>query len=251
MSRRPLIAGNWKMHLTCGQAVQLAQEIAASCGSCLDRDIMIAPAFTALAAVADALSDSTVKIGAQNVAWAMEGAFTGEISPLMLHDLKVEFVILGHSERRHIFHEDDSMINRRLHAAFQGGLTPILCIGETLEEREGEATFSVLDTQVAKGLEGVTAVQSQKLVLAYEPVWAIGTGKTATKEQAQEVHHFLRERLASRYEKKIADEIRILYGGSVKPDNIDSLMAQKDIDGALVGGAALKAESFVRIARFQ
>lgn len=251
MSRRPLIAGNWKMHLTRSQAVHLAQEVSASCKDCPDRDIMIAPAFTALAAVADALMGSPVKLGAQNSAWAMEGAFTGEISPLMLQDLKVNYVILGHSERRQIFGEDDGMINRRLHAALQCDLIPILCIGETLAEREREATFSVLELQVTKGLAGLTSAQLGQLVLAYEPVWAIGTGKTATKEQAQEVHYFLRELLASHHQKKIADEIRILYGGSVKPDNIDSLMAQPDIDGALVGGAALTAESFVRIVRFQ
>ena len=251
MSRRPLIAGNWKMYLTRDESVQLARSVASRCSRCDDRDVMIAPAFTALASVVEAVKGSGLHVGAQNVAWEQEGAFTGEISPLMLKDLGVNTVIIGHSERRHIFGETDRMINQRLQAALNNNLCPIVCIGETLSERESGDTFSVLESQLSKGLATITPAQALQVVLAYEPVWAIGTGKTATKEQAQEVHHFLRQLLTTLYEKNIAEEVRILYGGSVKPDNIDNLMIQPDIDGVLVGGAALKAESFERIVCFQ
>ncbi|WP_310599933.1 triose-phosphate isomerase [Desulfobulbus sp.] len=251
MNRRPLIAGNWKMHLTVAEAVRLAQAAAAASGACPDRDVMVAPAFTALAKVCEAVGDTPLQVAAQNVAWDKEGAYTGEISALMLTDLGVRLAIVGHSERRQIFGEIDAMINRRLLGALAGGLQPVLCVGETLEERESNRTFSVLERQMRQGLQGVAKEEMFRLVLAYEPVWAIGTGKTATKEQAQEVHAFLRQFLADAYEKNIADAVRILYGGSVKPENIDSLMAQPDIDGALVGGAALNAESFDRIIRFQ
>ena len=251
MSRRPLIAGNWKMHLSLGEAAALARALAASCGNCTDREVMIAPAFTALAAVAEAVRGSAIRVGAQNVAWEREGAFTGEVSPPMLTGIGVEMAIVGHSERRQIFREDDTMINRRLLAALADGLVPVLCIGETLEEREAERTFAVLEGQLRSGLQGVTTAEASRVVLAYEPVWAIGTGKTASKEQAQEVHGFLRGLLGQLFEKNIAESIRILYGGSVKPDNIDALMAQPDIDGALVGGAALTAESFERIVHFR
>ena len=251
MSRRPLIAGNWKMHLSLGEAAALARALAASCGNCTDREVMIAPAFTALAAAAEAIKGSAIRVGAQNVAWEREGAFTGEVSPPMLTGIGVEMAIVGHSERRQIFREDDTMINRRLLAALAAGLVPVLCIGETLEEREAERTFAVLEGQLRSGLQGVTTAEASRVVLAYEPVWAIGTGKTASKEQAQEVHGFLRGLLGQLFEKNIAESIRILYGGSVKPDNIDALMAQPDIDGALVGGAALTAESFERIVHFR
>ena len=251
MSRRPLIAGNWKMHLSLGEAAALARALAASCGNSNDREVMIAPAFIALAAVAEAVRGSAIRVGAQNVAWEREGAFTGEVSPPMLTGIGVEMAIVGHSERRQIFREDDTMINRRLLAALAAGLVPVLCIGETLEEREAERTFAVLEGQLRSGLQGVTAAEASRVVLAYEPVWAIGTGKTASKEQAQEVHGFLRGLLGQLFEKNIAESIRILYGGSVKPDNIDALMAQPDIDGALVGGAALTAESFERIVHFR
>jgi triosephosphate isomerase len=251
MSRRPLIAGNWKMHLTLNKAVQLAQAVVATCGKYTDRDIMIAPPFTALASVAAAVQGSNIQVGAQNVSWEKEGAYTGEISPLMLNDLGVSMAIIGHSERRQIFGEDNTMINRKLHAALSAGITPVFCIGETLDDREAGATFTVLETQLCKGMELVTPEQITTVVLAYEPVWAIGTGKTASKEQAQEVHGFLRGLLTGMYEKNIAETVRILYGGSVKPENIDDLMAQPDIDGALVGGAALNAESFERIIRFR
>jgi len=250
MARTPLIAGNWKMYLTTARAVELAGAVAASCTGLSDREVMISPSFTALAAVAEAVAGSPVRVAGQNVAWEKEGAYTGEISPVMLQDAGVDMVILGHSERRHIFGEDDAMVNRRLLAALQFELTPILCVGETLDERESGNTFKVVEEQLGQGVKGVTAGQMKQVVVAYEPVWAIGTGKTATKEQAQEVHSFIRNVLAELYEKTLADEIRILYGGSVKPENVDSLMAQPDIDGALVGGAALKFESFDRIIHF-
>lgn len=251
MSRTPLIAGNWKMHLTRAEAVALASAVAAASKGLTDRVVMIAPPFTALAAVKDAVAGSPVKVAAQNVGWDKEGAFTGEVSPPMLLDAGAEMVIIGHSERRHVFGEDNAMINRRLLAALQFGLTPILCVGETLAERESDSTFTVIEEQLAQGLAQVTAAEMGKVVVAYEPVWAIGTGKTASNEQAQEVHAFIRELLTRFYEKTLADSIRILYGGSVKPDNVDSLMARPDIDGVLVGGASLKADAFERIIHFR
>jgi len=250
MTRTPLIAGNWKMHLTRAESVELAQAVAAASKGLTDREVMIAPAYISLAAVKEAVADSPVRVAAQNVAWEKQGAFTGEVSPPMLQDVGVDMVILGHSERRHVFGEDNAMVNQRLLGALHFGLSPILCVGETLDEREQGNTFTVVGEQLSRGLTGVQAEQMQQLVIAYEPVWAIGTGKTATKEQAQEVHAFIRTVLGDLYEKTLADSVRILYGGSVKPENIDSLMAQADVDGALVGGAALQAESFARIINF-
>ncbi|MCW5205608.1 triose-phosphate isomerase [Desulfobulbus sp. F5] len=251
MQRTPLIAGNWKMYLTRAEAVRLASAVAAASQGLTDREVMIAPPFTALAAVKEAVAGSPVKVAAQNVGWEKEGAFTGEISPPMLLDAGAEMVIIGHSERRHVFGESNAMINRRLRAALQSGLLPILCVGETLAEREAGSTFTVVEEQLAQGLADVTAVQMDSVVIAYEPVWAIGTGKTASKEQAQEVHAFIRASLAQLYEKTLAERIRILYGGSVKPENVDSLMAQSDIDGVLVGGASLNATAFERIIHFK
>jgi len=250
MKRIPLIAGNWKMHLTIGEAVSLAQEIAKSSQGLEGREVMIAPAATAIAAVAEAVAGSPVLVGGQNVAWEQQGAYTGEISPLMLKDAGATMAIVGHSERRHIFGEDNTMVNQRMLGALASGLTPVLCVGETLDEREEGLTLKVLEVQVCEGLEGIKSDQVQQVVVAYEPVWAIGTGKTASKEQAQEVHRFIRDVLGDLYEKKLAEQIRILYGGSVKPDNVDALMAMPDIDGALVGGAALQAASFERIIHF-
>ena len=231
-------------------ACQLAAEIGKCSAGLDDRDVLLAPPFTVLSEVAHVLQGSGVLIASQNVCWEEKGAFTGEISPTMVKSAGGSAAIIGHSERRHIFLEDDDMVNRRVRGALAFGLTPILCIGETLEEREGEQTFTVLEEQVRKGLADVSRDDAQRCVVAYEPVWAIGTGKTATKEQAQEAHAFVRNLLAEMYEKDVADSIRILYGGSVKPDNVDELMAQADIDGALVGGAALDAESFCRIINF-
>ena len=250
MDRKPLIAGNWKMHLSVEEAVQLASSLAEGCRELTDRDVMLAPAYTSLAAVAAAVRGTAIQVAGQNVCWEKEGAYTGEISPVMLKDAGATMVILGHSERRHIFKEDDELVNRRLQGALAYGLIPILCVGETLDEREKGATFDVLERQISKGLQKVASADASSVVIAYEPVWAIGTGKTAGNEQAQEAHKFIRGVVAAIYEKTLADQIRILYGGSVKPENIDSLMAEPDIDGALVGGAALKSESFDRIIHF-
>ncbi len=248
--RRPLLVGNWKMHTTILEAYLLVSEIGKCAAGLDDRDVLLAPPQIALHEVARVLQNSDVSIASQNVCWKGEGAFTGEISPTMVKAAGGTASIIGHSERRQIFHEDNEMVNKRVLGALKYDLMPILCIGETLEERESEKTFGVLEEQVRQGLAGVTAENMEKVVVAYEPVWAIGTGKTATKEQAQEVHAFIRKLLAEMFKKDIAESVRILYGGSVKPDNVDELMAQADIDGALVGGAALKAESFCRIINF-
>lgn len=250
MKRRSLIAGNWKMHLAMDEAAGLASALV-DLGLPPDRDAMVAPPATALAAVNKVISSSSLALGAQNVCWQDEGAFTGELSPLMLRDAGCSMVIVGHSERRQLFFEDDSMVNRRLLAASRRGLLPILCIGETIEQRQNNETFTVLENQLRLGLAGLDLDPDPALVIAYEPVWAIGTGQTATVGQAQEVHVFVRGLLADIYEKKIADGIRILYGGSVKAENIDEFMAQEDIDGALVGGAALDPDSFSRIINFK
>jgi triosephosphate isomerase len=251
MPRRPLLAGNWKMHLTISEAKKLASSIAQSAADLQDRDVMIAPPFTALAPVSETLADSKVILAGQNASWAEQGAFTGDISPLMLKDAGCAMAILGHSERRHIFAESDEMINRRVKSCLASGLTPILCIGETLAEREAGETFKVLEAQLRLGLKEVPIKSEKDIIIAYEPVWAIGTGRTATAEQAQEVHAFVRNLLEDIIEKNIATGIRILYGGSVNAENVDLLMAQNDVDGALVGGAALNAESFDRIIHFQ
>ncbi len=251
MQRRPLIAGNWKMHKTVLEACQLASEIMKECEGLTDRDVMLSPPYTALSEVTYTVRESQIMTASQNVCWGEQGAFTGEISPAMLKDIGVAAAIIGYSERRQIFKEDNALINKRIHGAIRHGLLPILCIGETLEEREQEKTFDVLENQVREGLAEINAAKTKKLVIAYEPVWAIGTGKTATTEQAQAAHAFIRTLLGDIYEKDIAEQVRILYGGSVKPDNVDDLMAQPDIDGALVGGAALEARSFGRIINFQ
>jgi len=251
MTRRPLIAGNWKMHTTVTEAEQLAAAVVQAAQGKTDRDVMIAPPYTALAAVGKVLAGSGVQLGAQNVHWEETGAFTGEISPGMLKDVGCTMAIVGHSERRHVFGETDFMINRRLTGALKIGIIPVFCIGETLKQRETGQTMQVLEDQVRAGLVGVELSSGDQLVIAYEPVWAIGTGKTATEEQAQEAHGFIRGLLEVMFEKNIAGQMRILYGGSAKPENIDTLLQQPDIDGGLVGGAALKAESFERIICFQ
>lgn len=250
MKRRPLLAGNWKMHTTVIDACQLAAEIGKCSAGLADRDVLLAPPYTVLSEVAHVLHGSEILIASQNVCWEAEGAFTGEISPTMVKSAGGTAAIIGHSERRQIFFEDHALINKRVLGALTFGLMPIFCIGETLEERESGKTFQVLEEQLREGLAGVDSGGMEKTVVAYEPVWAIGTGKTATKEQAQEAHAFIRKLLAEIFEKDIADTVRILYGGSVKAGNIDELMAQPDIDGALVGGAALDAESFCRIINF-
>lgn len=250
-NRRPLIAGNWKMHTTVVDGCRLALDLAKGWQSKEDREVLVAPPFTILSEVAHVLEGSAIMVAAQNVCWEEKGAFTGEISPTMVRDAGGRAAIVGHSERRQLFGESDALVNRRLRGALAFGLMGILCIGETLEEREQERTFAVLSQQVKRGLEGVSAAEMARVVVAYEPVWAIGTGRTASKEQAQEAHAFIRGVLAKKFEKSVAEQTRILYGGSVKPTNIDELMRQPDIDGALVGGAALEAESFLRIIHFQ
>jgi len=239
------------MNLTISQAEELAASVMKAADDVNDRDIMLAPAFTSLPAVSRIVKDSQVILAAQNVCWEESGAFTGEISPAMLQELSCSMVIIGHSERRHIFGEDGPLLKRRLQGCLRHNLTPILCVGETLEEREAGYTFTRLKNQIKEALEGVEIDTAARLIIAYEPVWAIGTGKTASTDQAQEVHLFLRGVLGEILQKDIAAAIRILYGGSVNPDNVDALMAQDDIDGALVGGAALKTKAFERIIRFQ
>ncbi len=250
MSRTPLLAGNWKMNLALDEAVQLAAAVVESCRGLAGREVMVAPAFLHIPAVARVLQGTSVLLAGQNMCWEKRGAFTGEVSGPMLKEAGASMVILGHSERRHVFGEDDELINRRLRGALACDLTPILCLGETLEEREADQIFEVLEGQLLRGLGGLDPEEANRVVLAYEPVWAIGTGRTAGPEQAREVHAFLRSVLADRFEKTLAESVRILYGGSVNPENIDSLMAEPDIDGALVGGAALKSESFDRIIHF-
>ncbi|MEE4165068.1 MAG: triose-phosphate isomerase [Desulfocapsaceae bacterium] len=251
MKRKALIAGNWKMHTTLVDGCALAAGVAKSYAAREDREVLIAPPFTIISEVSHVVGDSGIIVAGQNVCWETAGAFTGEVSPTMLRDAGATAVIIGHSERRQIFGEDDELINKRVRGALKFKLQVILCVGETLEEREGGTTFSVLERQIRSGLEQVSARQMEKVVIAYEPVWAIGTGKIASNEQAQETHAFIRGLIVRLFEKGVADDLRILYGGSVKPVNIDELMAQADIDGALVGGAALDVESFGRIINFK
>lgn len=247
--RRGLIAGNWKMYKTGPQAAGLATELKSLVGDVRNVDIMVAPAFTALTVVADVIAGSVISLGAQDLFWEDEGAYTGEISAPMLVAAGCTHVIVGHSERRQHFGETNATVNRKIRVALKGGLTPVFCIGESEAQREAGATFSVVQTQLEEGLAGLNADWARKVIIAYEPVWAIGTGKTATTDQAQEVHGFIRGRLETAYGNSVANSIRILYGGSTKPENIGDLMAMADIDGALVGGASLKAESFASMVR--
>jgi triosephosphate isomerase (TIM) len=250
MLRKSLIAGNWKMHTTIDKACQLAKEVDQTFNGASDREVLLAPPFTALKAVCETLSNSSIIVASQNICWEEKGAFTGEISPVMVKDCGAKAAIIGHSERRQLFYETDELINKRVQGTLAASLMAILCIGETLEQRENNQTFELLGSQIQKGLKDVESDHMKQVVIAYEPVWAIGTGRTATKEQAQEVHLFIRQLIEKMYEKSIADQLRILYGGSVKPANIDELMEQPDIDGALVGGAALDADSFGRIINY-
>ena len=249
--RMPLMAGNWKMHYTAAEAVALVEELKQGITRFHDREVVVAPTFTALPAVANALSGSPIRLAAQNCHWEKQGAYTGEISPPMLKDVGCHYVIIGHSERRQYFRETDQEVNLKAAALLAHRLTPILCIGETIEQRQGGKTLEVLAEQLGGGLSGLEAPPADRIVIAYEPIWAIGTGLTATTEQAQEAHAFIRERLVKWCNKTVANQIRILYGGSVKPDNVDALMAMPDIDGVLVGGASLKGPSFIRIVEFQ
>lgn len=249
--RRPLIAGNWKMFKTCSEAVETAKHLLKLVSKTTDVDVMIAPPFTALAQVSDVVKGSCISVGAQNLFWEAEGAYTGEISPSMLVSAGCRYVIIGHSERRQYFNETDESVNRKIKSSLKNGLIPVMCVGESEKERELRETFSVLDKQIKNGLEDFSPDDLKTLVIAYEPVWAIGTGKTATAEQAQEVHEFLRAMLEKKFGNRLAKSMRILYGGSVKPNNIAELMSMPDIDGALVGGASLDPETFSKIIQFQ
>jgi triosephosphate isomerase len=250
-ARKVLIAANWKMFKTIPEAVEFANTVQKETGACDDREVVIAPPFTALQSVRSVLSQKGYHLSAQNCHWEEKGAFTGEVSPVMLKSLGCDYVIVGHSERRQIFGETDEMIRKKTAAVLEHGMLPIICVGEILDQRERGKTFEVVGSQVEKALQGLKSAQAEQLVIAYEPVWAIGTGKTATPGQAQEVHSFIRGRLESIFGKDVAEKIRILYGGSVKPDNVDSLMAEPDIDGALVGGASLEVGSFKRLIQFK
>lgn len=249
--RRPLIAGNWKMNLTLDQGVSLVREVAGGIQGLEGVDILVCPPFTALIHIRGALENTPIHLGAQNMHWESSGAFTGEVSGNMLLEVGCTHVILGHSERRLLFGETDELIDRKVSSATDLGLTPILCVGETLEQRESGQTFEVLRDQLEGSLDHALRAGSlaPSLIIAYEPVWAIGTGKTATPDQAQEAHSFIRQWIAGHFDEGRAESLRILYGGSVKPENIASLMSQDDIDGALVGGASLKADSFLGIIR--
>jgi triosephosphate isomerase (TIM) len=250
-TRRPFISGNWKMYKTGQEAVESAKALKALVSDVTDVDIMIAPTFTALAQVAAQLQSSPIALGAQNMHWASEGAYTGEISPKMLLSAGCSHVIIGHSERRQFFGETDQSINRKIKAAIEADLIPVFCIGETEAQRDAGQTFSVLDKQVQNGLETLVSDALQTLIVAYEPVWAIGTGKSATSAQAQEVHLHVRQWFAQNFSTELAQGLRILYGGSVKPSNVKELMAMPDIDGALVGGASLDPESFSQLVHFK
>jgi triosephosphate isomerase (TIM) len=250
--RKPVIAGNWKMYKLLDEAVQTAlalKPLVANAGHC---EVVIAPVFTALKTVADRLEGSNIQVAAQDCAEQNEfGARTGEVAPAMLADVGCSHVIIGHSERRQFFAETDTSVNRKTKAALEAGLTAVVCVGEMLAEREAGHAESVVETQLNGGLEGLTVRDMERIIIAYEPVWAIGTGKTATPEQAQEMHGYIRRKVGESHGTSVAGAIRILYGGSVKSDNIRELMAQPDVDGALVGGASLEAESFAKIVNYR
>ena len=247
--RTPLVAGNWKMFKTVHEAVVYAKEFRSLVKDIDDVEIVLAAPFTAVHAVAEAVRNSNIAVAAQNLFWEKEGAFTGEVSAPMVREAGAEYVLIGHSERRQLFGETDLTVNRKVGAALAAGLVPIVCIGETLAEREKNETMDVLDRQIKQGLDGLTGEQVAGLVIAYEPVWAIGTGRNATTDQAQEAHAHIRRRLRSWFGADAGDKVQVLYGGSVKPDNIAGLGAQEDVDGALVGGASLTTQSFVEIVK--
>jgi triosephosphate isomerase len=248
--RIPVIAGNWKLFKTIAESVALVNELKPLVANNQGVEIIVAPVFTSLSRVFDAIEGSNIRLAAQDCYWEEEGAFTGEVAPKLLKDAGCSHVIIGHSERRQYFGETDLTVNKKTKAAIAAGLHAIVCVGESLAERELEQTFSVIETQVKNSLSGLSADAFALVSIAYEPVWAIGTGKTASDAQAQEVHVFIRQLIARLFSQPVADAVRILYGGSVKPDNVKGLMAQPDIDGALVGGASLKAESFAAVATF-
>lgn len=250
MPRKPIIAGNWKMHKSRQEAADLANTLAASVGTYQEVDVVLCPTFLSLDTVVQAVKGTRIGVGAQNCHQETQGAFTGELSAEMIKETGATFIIVGHSERRQYFNETDAAISAKAQAIFKAGLTPIICVGETLEERESNRTEEVVSTQIRGSLAGLSADQVAESVIAYEPVWAIGTGKTATKEQAQEVHAAIRKLINEIHGAATAEKVRIQYGGSVKPQNIRELMEQPDIDGALVGGASLDADSFASIIKF-
>jgi triosephosphate isomerase len=245
--RKLIIAGNWKMNKTVGEATELVEALEHDLGTQTEVDVIVCPPFTALSAVSSALKDSRIQLGAQNMSEHGYGAYTGEITAGMLRDLLVHYVILGHSERREYHKEFDALVNAKVKAALAAGLKPIVCVGETLAQREGGQTEKVVSEQIAGSLTDLDDSQLEDVVIAYEPVWAIGTGKTATTEQAQEIHAFIRAEIAKRHGEDIAKTVRIQYGGSVKPNNARELLSQPDVDGALVGGASLEVQSFTEI----
>jgi len=249
--RKPFIAGNWKMNTDSHSSVSLAKSIVQDTQEIAGHDVVVAvcPPFVYLQALAAALSSTSIALGAQDVYTESKGAFTGEISASMLKDIGCTYAICGHSERRHIIGETDELVNKKVTAAIAGGLLPIFCVGELLEERKASQTEDVVNRQIRKGLASLSAAKVSAVTIAYEPVWAIGTGLTATPQQAQEAHNFIRRLISEMYDGQLSKEIRILYGGSVKPDNTAELMAQDDVDGLLVGGASLKADDFVAIIR--
>jgi triosephosphate isomerase len=249
--RRPIIAGNWKMNKTSIEARDLASKLIPLVSGVKDRDIVLAPPFTSIPAVAEAIKGTNMALSAQDLFWEEKGAFTGEISAEMLLDLGCKYVIIGHSERRQFFGETDETVNKKVRQALNKGLLPIVCVGELLSEREAGKANEVIERQVVGALKGVAAAEMQKIVIAYEPVWAIGTGKTATPDQANEIHAFIRQKIKSMYNGDVAGSLRIQYGGSVTPENVSTLMAKPDIDGALVGGASLKPESFAALVNFK
>lgn len=248
--RKPIIAGNWKMHKNVSEAVALVRELAGLTTDVKDVDMVVCPTFTALYKVSEELKDTTIALGAQNMYWEPKGAFTGEISPEMLKDVGCQYVIIGHSERRQYFAETDKTVNKKVKAAFAYHLVPIMCVGETLDQRETGVTETVIGDQIKGGLEGLTAAQVAGMVIAYEPVWAIGTGRTASADDANGVCAFVRKTVETLFDRQTAESVRVQYGGSVKPGNITELMAKSDIDGALVGGAALDAAGFSQIIKF-
>ena len=247
--KKPLIAGNWKMFKTVPEAVEMVQKLHEASLGLEKAQFVVVPPFTALSEVSRALQGSPVQVGAQNMYWEEQGAFTGEVSAPMLKDVGCTYVVIGHSERRQFFGETNETVNKKIKAALTHDLVPIMCIGESLEERENGNTIAKVQTQITEGLEGLGAEQVRQIIIAYEPIWAIGTGLTATPDQAQEVHRFIRSNLAEKHGNDVASCAIILYGGSVKPENSYSLLKEKDINGALVGGASLKAESFAQIAK--
>ncbi len=250
--RKPVIAGNWKMYKTLGQAVDTAVALKPLVANANHCEVVIAPVFTALKTVSDRLEGSNIKVAGQNCSTEVEeGAHTGEVAAFMLRDVGAEYVIVGHSERRQLYFETDSMIKRKCQAVICSGMVAILCVGESLSQREQGIAENVVSGQISGGLSGLTASDLDRIIIAYEPVWAIGTGRTATPEQAQEMHAFIRRVFAERHSEQAAAAVRVLYGGSVKPDNIAGLMVQPDIDGALVGGASLDAESFAQIVNYR